>query len=97
MGETDAKRRLAGELAPFGIKVDEALGGVNALKITLPDGKSEKFKLDGQESTLEALRTFINTGITAESADNQQDFLRKRYADDKGEDNKNKPVDYRDK
>ena len=42
-------------------------------------------------------RTFINTGITADSADNQQDLLRKRYADDKGEDNENKPLDYSDK
>ncbi len=92
MGEADAQKRLAGELAPFGIKVDEAIAGSNALRITLPDGKSERFELDGQESTLEALRTFVNTGITAESADNQQDFLRKRYADDKGKD-----VDYSDK
>lgn len=93
MGEADAKKRLAAELAPFGIKVDEAIGGRNALRITLPDNKSERFYLDGTEESLQALRTFINTGITADSADNQQDLLRKRYANDKGEDDNDKGED----
>ena len=42
---------------------------------------------------MQALRTFINTGITADSADNQQDLLRKRYANDKGEDDNDKGED----
>ena len=50
MGEADAKKRLAAELAPFGIKVEEAIGGRNALRIILPDNKSETFYLDGTKN-----------------------------------------------
>ena len=96
MSEENAELQLAGALAPFGIKVTQA-GLGNVLRITLPDGTSKKFDLDGKETTENSLKAYINSAITREIADNQQEFLRKRYADDKGEDNKNKPVDYREK
>jgi hypothetical protein len=98
MSEEDAKLQLAGALAPFGISVDEVnIFSGKQILIKGPDGESETFTLDGKDSTENSIKAYINAAITKEIADNQQEFLRKRYADEKGEDNKNEPVDYGNK
>jgi len=81
--EESAEPRLKSALTPFGFKVDQAELGSNTLKITAPDGTSQKFSLDGTEEGAQAIRDFVNGKISSEAADNQSDFLKGRKSKNK--------------
>ena len=80
------QKRLQADLAPFGFTVSIPTAPFSdRVTIKAPDGTSVPFILS-KEGVRESMINFINGKITKEAADNQQEFLRKRYANDKGED-----------
>jgi len=81
-----AEKRLQADLGPFGFTVSVPFSpGSDRVTIKAPDGTSVDFVLS-KEGVRESMINFINGKITKEAADNQQEFLRKRYANDKGGD-----------
>mgnify|MGYP003146134623 CR=1 FL=1 len=80
------QKRLQADLGPFGFTISVPFSpGSDRVTIKAPDGTSVPFILS-KEGVRESMINFINGKITKEAADNQQEFLRKRYANDKGED-----------